>query len=440
VTEGAIAIVRRAVTAESQHAREEKAMTSSRIGLSRCQPLPAPDAYSVDSAWRRSSAASFQSATGRHGREMVGRSGLFNRGPFGRHSGRDSERGSTGENAVSIAAFGEVDGKPVQEIRLRSSGAEASIISFGASLRDLSVALKSGKSRRVVLGYETLDGYRNGKASIGATCGRIANRIAGGRFSLDGKDYQLATNEGGTNHLHGGNRGMSQRAWEVTAHAADSVTLRLVSPAGEENYPGTLEAFCTYRLLPPATIRIEMTATADAATLINLVNHSYFTLAEGEPIWDHSLEIAADLYTPLDGKLIPTGEIARVAGTPFDFRKARPIRHMENGKPFDYDLNFVLRNLPPLGSAGDAAVRAVAPAGDLALEVATDQPGVQLYTGAVLREDPAALRGQKHFPHAGFCLETQIFPDAIHQRHFPSSVLRPGEVYRHIVEYRFIAL
>ena len=342
---------------------------------------------------------------------------------------------------MSITAFGEVEGKPVQEIRLRSAaGAEASILSFGASLRDLTVPLKNGKVRRVVIGYQTLDGYRNGHASVGATCGRVANRIAGGRFTLDGKSHQLAKNENGRTHLHGGSRGFAQRAWEVADHRGDSVSLRLVSPDGEEAYPGTVEAFCIYRLLEPATIRIEMTATTDAATLVNLVNHSYFTLAEGEAIWDHQMQMAAGFYTPLDADLIPTGEIASVAGTPYDFRTLRPIRRMVGAKPFDYDINFVLDALPPLGEEGDVAARVVSPAGDLALEVATSEPGLQLYTGAVLAADPAALSGQRHFPHAGFCLETQRFPDAVHRRHFAQATLRPGEVYRHLVEYRLKAL
>jgi aldose 1-epimerase len=346
-----------------------------------------------------------------------------------------------GEDVLSIAAFGSVDGKPVQEVHLKTaSGAAASIIGLGASLRDLSVPLAKGGRRRVVLGYETVEGYRNGRASVGATCGRVANRIAGGAFTLDGKSHQLAKNENARTHLHGGNRGFAQRVWDVIEHRDDSATLRLVSPAGEENYPGTLTALCTYRLLEPATVRIEMTATTDAATLINLVNHSYFTLAEGGEIWDHKMQVAAPFYTPLDANLIPTGEITKVDGTPYDFRSLRPIRHMVGSRPFDYDINFVLDALSPVGSKGDAACRVVSPAADLALEVATDQPGLQLYTGAVLQENPAALAGQKHFPHAGFCLETQGFPDAIHRRHFPSAVLRPGETYRHVVEYRFQAL
>jgi aldose 1-epimerase len=339
---------------------------------------------------------------------------------------------------VSIAPFGEADGRQVQEIRLRSAaGAEASIISFGASLRDLAVPLADGRKRRVVLGYETVDGYRTGHASVGATCGRVGNRIAGGRFTLAGRDHQLARNENGKTHLHGGTKGFAQRVWEVADHGENSATLRLHSPDGEEAYPGNLEAFCIYRLLEPATIRVEMTATTDAPTLVNMVNHSYFTLAEGPEIWDHRMQVAAGFITALDDDLIPTGEIRSVDGTPYDFRSLRPIRHGQGGKPFDYDINFVLDTLPPVGEAGDVAVKVVSPGGDLTLECATSEPGMQLYTGAVLRPTAPGVAGQRHFPHAGFCLEAQRFPDAIHRRHFAQATLLPGEVYRQVTEYRF---
>ena len=341
---------------------------------------------------------------------------------------------------MSVAPFGEADGKPVQEIKLRSAaGVEASIISFGASLRDLVVPLANGQKRRVVLGYETVDGYRSGQASVGATCGRVGNRIAGGRFTLAGKSHQLATNEKGRTHLHGGNKGYAQRVWDVVDHSDNHATLRLISPDGEESYPGKLEVFCTYRLLEPATIRVEMNATTDAPTLVNLVNHSYFTLAENAEIWDHQMQIASGFITALDGDLIPTGEIRGVAGTPYDFRTLRPIRHLQDGKPFDYDINFVLEHLPPVGESGDVAVRVVSPQGDLTLECATDEPGMQLYTGAVLRPWAPGVAGQRHFPHAGFCLEAQRFPDAIHRRHFAQATLRPGEVYRQLTDYRFIS-
>jgi len=342
---------------------------------------------------------------------------------------------------MSVIAFGEIEGKQVQQIHLKAaSGAEASVISFGATLRDLLVPLKSGGKRRVVLGFETLEGYLAGKSHMGSTCGRVGNRIAGGAFTLDGKNYTLARNEANRTHLHGGTRGFSHRVWDVVDRKSDQVTMRLVSPDGEEGYPGKVESFCTYRLKDEGTAEIVLNATTDAPTLVNLVNHSYFTLQEDTDIWDHQLEIAAPLYTKLDPILIPTGEIVSVAGTPFDFRKARPIRFMQDGKPFDYDVNFVLGSLAPIGSAGDVAARATSPDGKMAMEVATTEPGLQLYTGAVLGPIGAGVGGQRHFAHAGFCLEAQRFPDAIHQRHFAQATLRPNEHYHQVTEYRFKAL
>jgi aldose 1-epimerase len=342
---------------------------------------------------------------------------------------------------MSVTAFGEIDGKEVQEIRLRSpSGAEASVINFGATLRDLVIPLGNGGRRRVVLGFETLDGYLAGHSYMGSTCGRVGNRIAGGRFSLDGRSYTLPLNEANRTHLHGGKSGFSHRPWEVVDHKTDQVTLRLVSPDGDEGYPGRVEALCTYRLKDHGTIEIVLNARTDAPTLVNLVNHSYFTLQEDAEIWNHKLEIAGPFTTKLDADLIPTGEIVSVAGTPFDFRKARSIRFMQDGKPFDYDVNFVLGTLAPMGSPGDVAARATSPDGKIRMEVATTEPGLQLYTGAVLGPVGTGVGGQRHFPHAGFCLEAQRFPDAIHQRHFAQATLRPGEHYHQVTEYRFTAL
>jgi aldose 1-epimerase len=342
---------------------------------------------------------------------------------------------------MSVTAFGEIDGKKVQEIRLKAaSGAEASIISFGAILRDLLVPLKSGGKRRVVLGFDKLEGYLAGHSYIGSTCGRVGNRIAGGAFTLDGKHYNITKNEADRTHLHGGKRGFSHHVWEVVDHKEDQVTMRLISPDGDEGYPGKVEALCTYRLKDHGTMETVLNAMSDAPTLVNLVNHSYFTLLEDAEIWDHRMEMAAPFYTPVDAALIPTGEIRSVEGTPYDFRKPRPIRFLQDGKPVDYDVNFVLDTLPPLGSAGDVAVRVTASDGKMALEMATTEPGVQLYTGAGVGPGGPGVGGQRHFPHAGFCLEAQRFPDAIHHRHFAQAILGPAEHYHHVTEYRFKAL
>jgi aldose 1-epimerase len=353
---------------------------------------------------------------------------------------------------MTVSNFGEIDGVAVREIRLRAdSGAEASILSFGATLRDLLVPLAGGGRRRTILGYETLDGYRRGHSYFGATCGRVANRIAGGQFSLDGKPHQVSLNENGRTHLHGGLRGFSHHLWEIADHAADRVMLRRVSPDGEEGYPGRVEVFCLYRLTSPATLRMEFTATTEAATLINMVNHAYFTLAEDQPIWGHQMRLAADFYTPVDAALIPTGEIRAVADTPYDLGRFRSIGMGADATPFDYDTNFVLQAPAPAtddsGTGALIAASVVSPGRDLQLDVVTGEPGLQFYSGAGIQArapgfegagfEGAGIGGQRHFPHAGFCLEAQRFPDAVHHRHFPSTVLRPGEIYRQTTEYRF---
>jgi aldose 1-epimerase len=343
---------------------------------------------------------------------------------------------------MTVSNFGDIDGTPVREIRLRAdSGAEASILSYGATLRDLRVPLANGGLRRTILGYETLEGYRRGNSYFGATCGRVANRIAGGKFSLDGRSHQLSLNENGRTHLHGGLRGFSHHLWEIADHAADRVMLRRVSPDGEEGYPGRVEVFCRYRLESPGKLKMEFTATTEAATLINMVNHAYFTLAEDQPIWDHQMRIAADFYTPVDAALIPTGEICAVADTPYDFRRLRLIRRGSGASPFDYDTNFVLQ--APSDGSGDsikmelAAARVISPERDLQLTVVTGEPGLQFYSGSGIHAGQPGIGGQRHFPNAGFCLEAQRFPDVIHHRHFPSILLRPGEIYRQATEYRF---
>jgi aldose 1-epimerase len=343
---------------------------------------------------------------------------------------------------MSIANFGEIDGTPVHEIRLRAdSGAEASLISFGATLRDLLVPLADGKRRRVILGYETMKDYRTNAPYFGATCGRVANRIAQGSLPIDGKTYQLSLNEDGRTHLHGGTRGFSHRLWEIADHGADHATFRRVSPDGEEGYPGRVEVFCRYRLLPPATLQMEFTASAEAPTVVNIVNHAYFTLAENRTVFDHTMRIAADFYTPVDDALIPTGEICRVAGTPFDFREFRRIgmtagTGSSGAAPFEYDINFVLK-APAIDTEDLVAASVIAPEGDLRLDLVTSQPGLQFYSGAGIGTDAAGIDGQRHFPNAGFCLEAQHFPDAAHHRHFPSTSLHPGEVYRQATAYRF---
>jgi aldose 1-epimerase len=334
---------------------------------------------------------------------------------------------------MSIHQFGEIDGVQVQEIRLRTmAGAEASIVTWGAALRDLMVPLVGGRRRRVVLGFQDAEGYRVNPNYLGVTAGRNANRVAGGHFVLDGVDYQLALNEGERHHLHGGFKGFSRRPWRIVEHDAAAVTLAVVSEDGDQHYPGRVEAMCQYQLLEPATLRVTMTARSEEPTPVNMVHHSYFTVDEGHDCRQQTLWVNADFYTPTDADGIPTGEIRRVEGTPYDFRTPRPI--ISGG--VNYDLNFVLRtSRHPI----EPALRLTSPQGDLQLEVATNEIGLQFYTGFALTPTAPGIDGQQHGAHAGMCLEPQRFPDAVNQRHFPSSILRPGQLYRNVSEYRFTA-
>lgn len=349
---------------------------------------------------------------------------------------------------MSSREAGTFEGQKVQELRIAGTcGSEAKILSYGATLSDLVVPV-GNKTRRVVLGFRSLDGYVNDRSYIGATVGRCINRIADGRFTLDGKQYQVPTNGGPGVHLHGGDKGFSRRMWRVTGQSANAASFAITSPAGEEGYPGKMEATCTYRIDAPGTLTIELTATCDAPTLANLGHHSYFTLQPGSDVRDHKLQVDADFYTPLNPNLVPNGEIRGVAQTPYDFRKAPTIRAARGpgdskGGAFEgYDINFVLNQgwLPE--RAADAlpiAARLTSPSGDLTMEIATSEPGLQFYEGIRLAETAEDFPGEPHLPYRGLCLEPQRLPDSINRPHFSKVVLRPGETYRQISRFRFVA-
>jgi aldose 1-epimerase len=325
------------------------------------------------------------------------------------------------------------DGSRVYEIGLKlPSGTSASIITFGAIIRDLQIPARNGL-QRVVLGYRDLAGYLADKAFVGAIMGRCANRIAGGRFRLDGIDYQLACNEAGRNHLHGGAGGFSRRLWSIAAQDTASVTLMRTSPAGEESYPGAVTVTCEYVLREPATLSVRLSAQADAPTIVNLAQHSYFTLAYGETSAAHWLRVNASRYTPFDEAQIPTGEIRSAAGTAYDFRTMRPIA--DAGLTGPLDMNFVLDRA---NAALSLAASVESPDRSLRLEAHTTEPGLQVYDGSYLQPSSPGLDSRPHFAKAGFCLEPQKFPDAINHPAFPSPVLRPGERYSQHTEYRFV--
>jgi aldose 1-epimerase len=341
--------------------------------------------------------------------------------------------------------FGQMDGRPVYETVIRSTtGAEAKIITYGAAIRDLLVPLRSERLQRVVLGLNTLEDYRRHAAYFGAIAGRYGNRIARGRFTIDGQAYQLSLNQDGRHSLHGGVEGFDKKLWQAAAEDESSVALTLLSPDGDSGYPGNLAVSCVYRLIG-SILRVELTAATDRPTPVNLCQHSYFNL-DGGSVLDHTLELAADFYTPTDVDLIPTGEIRAVTGTPYDFRARRPIRHPQStGEPFRYDINFVLRRdrlessgiaHRPLAYAGTLA----SPKNGLSLEVWSTEPGLQVYDGFKLAMSVPGLDGVPYGANAGICLEAQVFPDGPNRPHFPDAILRPSGVYRQITEYRFSAV
>ncbi|WVF73231.1 hypothetical protein IAT40_008050 [Kwoniella sp. CBS 6097] len=346
---------------------------------------------------------------------------------------------------MSPTVFGSYNGEDVYAIEINSpdKSTTATILTLGAAIHDLRVPAPEG-SRSVILGFDELSGYIiNKKWHHGAVAGRVANRIARGQFTLEGQDYQIATNEPSGHVCHGGKLGFGHKNWKLEKHDEHSVTLSHVSLDGDEGFPGTLKASVTYSVPSPGTIRIEYKATTDKTTPVNLTNHSYFNVdgTRGPSInntLQQKLTIDADKYTPVNDGLIPTGELADVAGTPFDFRSSRPIQldDEKTGKPFHYDHNYVLRASASPGQLHRAA-ELVSSNGDLTLECWTDQPGIQLFDGEPLDIKEPGLGGARIGYRAGVCLETQIWPDSLHQKHFPQSIIEPGKEYRHLTEYRF---
>lgn len=327
---------------------------------------------------------------------------------------------------MSARTFGATpDGAAIRAFDLADGAIAATVITYGASLADLAV-----NGRSVLLGFADGETYAAHKAHFGSIAGRCANRIAGGRFSLDGIDHQLSRNDG-PNHLHGGANGFGQLNWTVVESDARSVTLSLVSPDGDQGYPGEVHATCRY-LVEGGGLTIDLRAVADRPTLVNLAAHGYFNLDGSQTILDHRLTIAADSYLPVDGELMPTGEIRPVAQTPFDFRAQRPIR---NDAGQTYDHNFALAPSP--SAEPRFAARLESPGSELTMELWTTEPGVQFYDGNFLPVPERLRDGRQTRKHGALCLEPQRFPDAVHHPAFPGAVLRPGETYRQVTQYRF---
>jgi aldose 1-epimerase len=330
-------------------------------------------------------------------------------------------------------AFGTLpDGSEITEVVIAAGDLTASIITYGAIIRDIRLA---GIDHPLVLGFDRLDDYLNHSPYFGAIVGRSANRIGGGKIAIDGKPYQLSLNENGRTHLHGGFHGFGKRAWRLVAAEADSVTLAIAATDGEEGYPGNVAVTCRYTIEPPGTIRYDLTATADAPTVVNLAQHSYFNLDGSPDILDHRVQIFADAYTPFDPDSIPTGEIVPVEGTDYDFREERPIRQLRDGTRVHYDMNFAVDRTRVPEPRPMARVRS--PRSGVALEVSSTEPGVQFYDGSWMNVPVPGLGGRTYGVAAGCCFESQLFPDAPNHPAFQSSVLRPGETYRQASLFAF---
>ena len=336
---------------------------------------------------------------------------------------------------MSVRTFGHIGDSPVLEAEIGSkAGARAKILSYGAVLRDLVTPWRGGL-QRVTLGLNSIEDYVQYSPSFGAVPGRFANRIANGRFAIDGVPFTLDRKPGDKHTLHGGPKGFGKRVWKLGDHGEDFVSLSLESADGAAGFPGAMQATCVYRFIEPATLRVELSAVADRPTLVNLTQHAYFNLDGSPDILDHELQLACDFYTPSDAELIPTGEIRAVAGTPFDFRTSRPVRNAEG---VTYDTNFVAARSPGLdGLAFVARLKSLK--NGLSLELHSSEPGVQVYDAAKLNCPVPGLDGAMYGAHAGLCLEPQAFPDSPNRRHFTDAVLRPDQEYRHISEFRFIA-
>ena len=340
--------------------------------------------------------------------------------------------------------FGTVEGKAVSLYTLRNAaGMEVTITNFGGTVTSIKVPDRNKHFGNVALGFNNVASYESTTSYFGALIGRYGNRIAKGKFVLDGRSYQVPTNDG-ANTLHGGTIGYNKRVWDakdVSAPAADALELHYLSPDGEMGYPGSLDITVRYTLEEKNSLRIDYLATTNKATVLNLTNHSYFNLAGAgsETVLKHKLMIRADLYTPVDSGLIPTGVLAPVSGTPFDFRKSHEIgaridhedAQLKLGK--GYDHNFVL-NAPH--TLNTVAARVEDPASGRVMEVYTDQPAVQFYTGNFLDGTAVGEGGAFKFRSA-LCLETQHYPDSPNRHNFPNTTLRPGEKYHTTTIYRF---
>jgi aldose 1-epimerase len=358
-------------------------------------------------------------------------------------------RGATVQNTnpyLSSQMFGRTpEGQAVELFTFRNSnGVQVRAMTYGAVIVSITAPDRTGALDDIVLGFDTLEPYLTKSPYFGAVVGRYGNRIANGRFTLDGAAYQLATNDG-PNHLHGGPKGFARVVWTADPFQSTDgvgVTFSYTSADGDEGYPGTLTASVTYTLDDQNRLSVDYKATTDKATVVNLTQHSYFNLggANARDILSHVVQIDADRFTPVDATLIPTGQLAPVQGTPFDFRSPTPIgaridqpdEQLVRGK--GYDHNFVLNRS---GAGRVHAVHVLEPASGRTLDVETTEPGVQFYTGNFLDGTLTGKGGRVYGHRSGFCLETQHFPDSPNHPAFPSTVLRPGQTFQSKTVFAF---
>ena len=337
---------------------------------------------------------------------------------------------------VKRESFGQTtQGQPVNAFILENSrGMRVKLINYGATIVSVEVPDRQGDLADVVLGFDDMEGYQSAENPyFGCCCGRYANRIAKGRFTLDGTEYALAANNG-PNALHGGLAGFDKKLWDAEV-IDDAVRMSLTSPDGEEGYPGTLQVAVTYRLNDDGELRIDYAAETDKKTVVNLTNHSYFNLAGGGSILNHEIRINADRYTVVDDTAIPTGELRGVAGTEMDLRTPTPIgKNIDAVQGSGYDHNYCLNRTAEGELVLAATVRE--PVSGRTLECLTTEPGVQFYTGNFL-DQVRGKGGAVYHQHEGLCLETQHWPDSPNHPDFPSTELAPGEIYTQTCIYKF---
>jgi aldose 1-epimerase len=353
-------------------------------------------------------------------------------------SSSDSSNQNQNKVGITEKPFGNFEGQAITEYTLTNAkGMQLSIINYGGTITKLTAPDKNGTMGDVVLGYDSLSGFtQKGNPYFGALIGRYGNRIGKAQFSLDGKTYNLDKNDG-VNSLHGGVKGYDKVVWTAEKQGDNALKLTYHSKDGEGGYPGNLDVTVVYTLADDNSVKIDYTATTDKATPVNLTNHAYYNLSAGtdSTILEHELQLAADKYTPVDAGLIPTGEIADVKGTAFDFTASKPIGKDIAQVKGGYDHNWVLNkngtSLEKIGTLYHSKSGRV-------MEVYTTEPGIQFYSGNFLDGTLTNTKGgAKYVQHAALCLETQHFPDSPNKPNFPNTILKPGETYKTTTVYKF---